>query len=73
MLSEISQRQRENDLTYMWILKRKKKKKNFIEKSSDWRWGTGVETLDKDGQKVQSSNCKITKSWDITIQPDDHS
>lgn len=25
MLSEISQRQRENDLTYMWILKKKKK------------------------------------------------
>ena len=56
--------------------KEKKKKKNQIyeyreQTSGCQKQGQGVSKMDEDGQKVETSSCKINKSWGCNVQHGD--
>ena len=63
------------DVIHMWNMKKNKETKlnSQIQRTDWWLPEVGWQVLSKiggDGQKVETSNYKINKSWGYNVQPD---
>ena len=80
MLSQAGQNKKDKilyELTYMWNLKKQKKKSLHIQKI-DWLMvsrnkGLGVDKMQAGDQKAQTSSYQVGQSWGCTTHYDDYS